>query len=87
MGDNGAGIEPEQLKHIFQAFVSSKGQGGTGLGLAVVHKIVIEHDGKVDVTSTVGEGTTFTIRLSTQAPEIIDSTGTAGPDTKDDTKV
>ena len=87
VGDNGAGIEPEQLKHIFQAFVSSKGQGGTGLGLAVVHKIVIEHDGKVDVTSTVGEGTTFTIRLSTQAPEIIDSTGTAGPDTKDDTKV
>ena len=87
VGDNGAGIEPEQLNHIFQAFVSSKGQGGTGLGLAVVHKIVTEHNGKVDVTSTVGEGTTFTIRLSTQTPEITDSTGTAGPDTKDDTKV
>jgi two-component system, NtrC family, sensor kinase len=86
VGDNGAGIKPEPLKHIFQAFVSSKGQGGTGLGLAVVHKIVIEHDGKVDVTSAVGEGTTFTIRLSTQVEDIPDSTSTAGPDPKDDTK-
>ena len=87
MGDNGAGMAPEQLKHIFQAFISSKGQGGTGLGLAVVHKIVTEHDGKVEVTSTVGEGTTFTIRLSTQVSEITDSAGTMGPDTKGDTKV
>jgi len=86
VGDNGAGMAPEQLKHIFQAFISSKGQGGTGLGLAVVHKIITEHDGKVEVTSTVGEGTTFTIRLSTQVAGITDSTITMRPDTKDDTK-
>jgi signal transduction histidine kinase len=87
VGDNGGGIEPEKLKHIFQAFVSSKGQGGTGLGLAVVQKIVHEHSGKVDVTSGVGEGTTFTIRLTTDVEEERDSTLTAGPGPKDDTKV
>ncbi|MBN1845168.1 MAG: FHA domain-containing protein [Sedimentisphaerales bacterium] len=89
VNDNGSGIEPKQLKHIFQAFISSKGQGGTGLGLAVVHKIVGEHRGKVSVTSTPGEGTVFTIRLPIAGANLADSSSTtAGPASpKDDTNV
>jgi two-component system, NtrC family, sensor kinase len=79
VGDNGAGIEKERLSAIFRAFDSSKGQGGTGLGLAVVKKIIEEHEGKVEVTSNIGEGTTFTIRIPTVAKPALDSGGTAGP--------
>ena len=79
VSDNGAGIEADKLNEIFSAFVSSKGQGGTGLGLAVVKKIVQEHNGAVQVSSEPGEGTTFTLRLPTTAPEVIDSGGTIGP--------
>lgn len=79
VSDNGAGIEANQLTGIFNAFVSGKGQGGTGLGLAVVKKIVEEHNGQVEVASKVGEGTSFALRLSTRIPEAADSEGTAGP--------
>jgi signal transduction histidine kinase/pSer/pThr/pTyr-binding forkhead associated (FHA) protein len=79
VGDNGAGIEKTRLSAIFRAFDSSKGQGGTGLGLAVVKKIIEEHEGKVDVNSSPGEGTTFTIRIPTEAKLEMSSGGTAGP--------
>ncbi|MCF7957480.1 MAG: FHA domain-containing protein [Phycisphaerae bacterium] len=78
--DNGPGIKPDQLTKIFKAFHSSKGHGGTGLGLAVVKKIVEEHAGKVTVESTFGEGTTFIIRIPSNR-EILDSSLTAGPGT------
>ncbi len=61
--DNGPGIGPDELPQIFQPFWSSKGQGGTGLGLAVARKIVQEHRGRLEVASTIAEGTTFTIVL------------------------
>ncbi|HUS47500.1 MAG TPA: ATP-binding protein [Phycisphaerae bacterium] len=61
--DNGRGIAADKLGQIFTPFFSAKGQGGTGLGLAVVKKIIEEHHGTIDVASTVGEGTTFTIKL------------------------
>jgi signal transduction histidine kinase len=61
--DNGRGISPEQLDKIFNPFFSSKGQAGTGLGLAVAKKVVQEHQGDIDVNSTVGAGTTFTVTL------------------------
>ena len=61
--DNGPGIEPEIRDRIFDAFQSSKGQGGTGLGLAAAKKIIDELGGKIEVDSTVGEGTTFSIKL------------------------
>jgi len=64
--DNGPGIEKEKLKDIFEPFISSKGQGGTGLGLAVARKIVREHHGRTIVESNPGEGTTFRIRLPAQ---------------------
>ncbi|MFC1782560.1 ATP-binding protein, partial [Planctomycetota bacterium] len=84
VNDNGTGIEPDLQGDIFKAFVSSKGQGGTGLGLAVVKKIIQEHNGDIKVTSKPGKGTTFTIKLPTLAPDVIDSGGTIGPTRRPD---
>ncbi len=61
--DNGGGIEPDQLDDIFTPFFSSKGQKGTGLGLAVAKKVVEEHQGRIVVASRPGKGATFTIFL------------------------
>ena len=61
--DSGSGIQPENLPHIFEPFFSSKGNRGTGLGLAVTWGIIEGHDGTIDVQSEVGEGTWFTVRL------------------------
>jgi two-component system NtrC family sensor kinase len=64
--DNGPGIEHDKIEEIFEPFKSSKGQGGTGLGLAVARKIIREHHGRIVVESRPGEGTTFRIRLPVQ---------------------
>jgi len=62
--DNGVGIQPENLPKIFEPFFTTKEIGkGTGLGLAVCYGILTEHGGALDVQSTVGVGTTFTITL------------------------
>jgi two-component system NtrC family sensor kinase len=61
--DFGCGIPRENLTKIFDPFFTTKGQKGTGLGLAVVWGIVEKHDGKIEVQSEVGKGTTFTLRL------------------------
>ena len=61
--DNGPGVPPEEESRIFQAFYSTKGQKGTGLGLAAARKIIEEHNGRIVVKSQPGEGATFTIRL------------------------
>lgn len=61
--DNGCGIPPENLKKIFEVFFTTKGHKGTGLGLAVVKKIVSEHKGQIRIESVVGQGTTFYITL------------------------
>jgi signal transduction histidine kinase len=65
VSDNGGGIEGEQLKKIFTPFFSSKGQKGTGLGLAVTQKVIKEHGGTIQVSSKVNMGTKFTITLPT----------------------
>ncbi len=63
--DTGVGIPPENLPKIFEPFFTTKEIGrGTGLGLAVCYGILTEHGGTLDVQSTVGSGTTFTITLS-----------------------
>ena len=54
--DNGSGLDPEQLKKIFQVFVSGKGHRGTGLGLAVSQKILQEHGGEIQVEERAGKG-------------------------------
>ena len=61
--DNGSGIPAGQVDRIFTPFYSSKGQKGTGLGLAVAKKVVEEHQGTIKVESKPSEGTTFTISL------------------------
>jgi signal transduction histidine kinase len=62
VADNGPGIPPAKLSTIFQPFVSTKGKG-MGLGLAICREIVESHAGRIEVDSTVGEGTTFTVRI------------------------
>lgn len=81
IGDNGPGIEPEELDKIFDVFHSSKGHGGTGLGLAAAQKIVRELDGEIEVESVVGEGTTFHVKLSAVQTQADDSDKTHGPGT------
>jgi signal transduction histidine kinase len=61
--DTGVGIPPEILPKLSQAFVTTKGSSGTGLGLACTYKIVQEHGGKVTVESKVNEGAKFTVFL------------------------
>ncbi len=67
--DTGVGIEKNKIASIFTAFVSDKGSGGTGLGLAVSRKIAEEHQGNVFVTSQPEVGSTFTLELPLTRPE------------------
>ena len=60
--DTGAGIAPEVLAHIFDPFFTTKDYG-TGLGMAITHRIVEDHRGTIDVLSQQGHGTTVIIRL------------------------
>jgi two-component system sensor histidine kinase PilS (NtrC family) len=60
--DAGVGIPAEALERIFDPFFTTK-PGGTGLGLATVHRIVEEHGGSIRVQSAEGKGTTFQLRL------------------------
>jgi signal transduction histidine kinase len=77
--DNGMGIPPSMMKHMFELFHSTKGNRGTGLGLAVARKIVEEHDGNISVKSSQGEGTTFTVRIPVYAAANSDPSQTHGP--------
>jgi len=64
ISDTGVGIPKENLSKIFDPFFTTKEEGkGTGLGLNVTYQIVKKHKGTIDVESTVGAGTTFTIRI------------------------
>ncbi len=62
IADNGAGIAPKDLPHIFEPFFTTKA-AGTGLGLAVVHGIIKEHGGRIEVDSRPSEGTRMTLHL------------------------
>ncbi len=63
-GDTGCGISEDNMNKIFQPFYTTKdAKNGTGLGLAICYEIIQEHGGKIKVKSTVGKGTTFSIKL------------------------
>jgi signal transduction histidine kinase len=66
ISDTGNGISAENLSKIFEPYFSTK-ETGTGLGLAIVQKIVEIHNGTIEVASTEGEGTKFTVRLPTKS--------------------
>ncbi|MBI2487010.1 MAG: response regulator [Deltaproteobacteria bacterium] len=65
--DTGIGISKENMSRIFEPFFTTKGKigskSGTGLGLSVVYAIIERHGGRIDLSSEVGKGTTFTIFL------------------------
>lgn len=66
--DHGEGIAPEHLPHLTRRFYRtdpgrSRAAGGTGLGLAIVKHIVERHRGRLDITSTVGDGTKVTVQI------------------------
>jgi two-component system sensor histidine kinase PilS (NtrC family) len=60
--DTGIGIPAEKIPKIFEPFYTTK-ENGTGLGLAIVKQIVDGHNGSIKCTSTLGDGTTFTVKL------------------------
>lgn len=68
--DQGPGIAAHDLEHIFDPFFTTKDVGaGTGLGLSIAYGIVQEHAGWIEVSSTVGEGSRFTVLLPHAEPE------------------
>ena len=61
--DTGCGMNEEVLKRIFDPLFTTK-RKGIGLGMAIVHDIIKQHEGKIEVASIPGKGSTFTIFLS-----------------------
>jgi signal transduction histidine kinase/putative methionine-R-sulfoxide reductase with GAF domain len=76
--DTGRGMPPEMEGHVFEAFATAGKKGGTGLGLAMVRKIVEEHRGEVTYVSAPGQGTTFTISLPLERPALESAPPRAG---------
>jgi two-component system NtrC family sensor kinase len=62
VSDTGAGISETDLVRIFDPFYTTK-DNGNGLGLAITHGIIEQHNGTIEVDSRLGQGTTFTIKL------------------------
>ena len=63
--DTGNGIDPENLHHIFNPFYTTK-ETRLGLGLPIIHKIVLSHQGQIEVDNRPGKGVTFIITLPAQ---------------------
>ena len=71
--DDGVGMDRETKESLFTLFFSSKGNKGTGLGLFIANKIIVQHGGKITVESTSGQGSNFRITLPKTSPNPFDS--------------
>jgi two-component system sensor histidine kinase HydH len=69
VSDTGKGIDEKDLARIFDPYFTTR-SSGTGIGLAIVHKIIESHDGELRVTSEPGKGTTVSVFLPTGAPSV-----------------
>jgi len=70
VSDTGVGIPEENFARLFEPFFTTKPIGkGTGLGLSIAYGIIGKHHGSIDVASTVGKGTTFTVTLPVEKAE------------------
>jgi two-component system NtrC family sensor kinase len=70
ISDNGCGIAPDHLGRIFEPFFTTRPVGkGTGLGLSIAYDIVKMHGGEISVTSKIGQGTTFRVRIPLETAE------------------
>jgi len=78
VADEGGGIDPAVLPRVFDPYFTTK-SGGSGLGLASCYSVVKNHDGHVEVTSEVGEGTTFHIHLPASAQALAQEDPDVGP--------
>ena len=79
VSDTGCGIPAENLKRIFDPFFTTKPIGkGTGLGLSLSYGIIQKHNGRIDVTSEIGKGTTFTVWLPVEQQATAGSAHPAG---------
>jgi len=73
--DNGSGMSEEVRAQVFHPFFTTKEVGqGTGQGLAIAHSVITRHKGSIEVESTPGQGTCFTIRLPL-APQAVGKEG------------
>jgi two-component system sensor histidine kinase DctS len=70
IADQGGGINPLLLPSLFQFGVSTKGEGGNGMGLWVVKQLVDRHGGTIELQSKVGEGTHFTVIWPREFPAL-----------------
>ena len=87
--DTGIGIPRDRLKKLFIPFYTTK-QKGTGLGLAISHRIINQHGGTIEVRSTIGQGSTFSVFLPAAEPvpasKVEDITETGRPATPSDSR-
>ena len=68
--DNGTGIPPENQNKIFNLFFTTKGDRGSGIGLAVTRKVIEEHEGRIQLQSAVGKGASFTVQIPLQRKRV-----------------